>query len=121
MNWVRFENGDSNIEITVKRRKSSELGIEEGFYEVYLNDVSVVQKNQVTGTNKVVNAIDVNIYNSEIYYAVIENGQLAFYKTDLGFNETVLLAKFDVDAAEAYREASRSTLIWFSLTQRNTE
>lgn len=57
------------------------------------------------------NDIDVNIYNGEIYYAVIENGQLAFYKTDLGFSETVLLAQFDVDAAEAYREASRSTLI----------
>ena len=110
-NWVRFENGDTDIEITVKRRKSSELGIDEGFSEVYLNDVSVVQKNQVTGTNKVANAIDVNIYNGGIYYAVIENGQLAFYKTDLGFNETVLLAQFDVDAAEAYREASSSTLV----------
>ena len=110
-NWVRFENGGSEIKITVNRRKSSELGIEAGFSEVYLNDVSVVQKNQVTGTNMVTNAIDVNIYNGEIYYAVIENGQLAFYKTDLGFNETVLLAQFDVDAAEAYREVSRSTLI----------
>ena len=70
-----------------------------------------MQKNQVTGTNMVANAIDVNIYNGEVYYAVIENGQLAFYKTDLKFNETVMLAKFDVDAAEAYREAIRSTLI----------
>ena len=109
--WVRFENGDSDIEITLNRRKSSELGVDEGFSEVYLNDVSVVKKNQVAGTNMVTNAITVNIYNGEIYYAVIENGKLAFYKTDLGFNETVLLAQFDVDAAEAYREASSSTLV----------
>lgn len=109
--WIMFENGESDFWIEQWSVPNYELEAEIHMPYSYLQYISAKPHGQTTGGTSIIKTVAANVYNSEVYYAVIEDGILMFYRSNLDLTEKEFLGSIEVDVNHTYEYSYASRII----------